>query len=132
MARSLGMLIGNGAPLLESLEVVTQGTANAILRRDLESVRQAVAGGTSLAQAMSQGEFITPTVTNMIAVGEEGGALETALQKVATAHEKLADRTTRLFTTLLEPVLILAVGVVVGFIVVAMLLPIFQIGLLAG
>lgn len=132
MARSLGMLIGNGAPLLESLEVVTRSSGSAMLQRELEAVHQAVAGGSSLAQAMRQGTYILPDVTSMIAVGEESGSLETALAKVAVANEKQADRTTRLFTTLLEPALILAVGVVVGFIVMAMLLPIFQVSLLAG
>lgn len=131
-ARSLGMLIGNGAPLLESLEVVGRGSSSAVLQRELESVHQAVAGGSSLALAMSQGESLTADVTGMIAVGEEGGALERALEKVASAYEKQAERTTRLLTTLLEPILMLLVGVVVGFIVMAMLLPIFQVSLLAG
>ena len=132
MARSLGMLIGNGAPLLESLDVVTRSSASAVLQRELEQVRQQVAGGSALAQAMSQGGYLRPDVTSMIAVGEEGGSLEVALEKVAVANEKQAERTTRLFTTLLEPVLMLVVGVVVGFIVMAMLLPIFQVSLLAS
>ena len=65
MARSLGMLLSHGAPLLESLEVVARGSGNAVLQRDLGTVRDAVASGTALAVAMTQSQFITPAVTNM-------------------------------------------------------------------
>jgi type II secretory pathway component PulF len=130
MAYSLSMLIGHGAPLMESLDVVARSSTNTLIQHDLDHVRQAVAGGSSIAQAMSDGIFIPSAVASMVAVGEEGGALESVFLKIATSHERQVERTTRVLTTLLEPLLILVVGAIVGFIVAAMLLPIFEVGLL--
>jgi len=125
--RTLGTLVANGIPLLSALEVVSRSVTNTVLQRKLEEAERRVREGSSLASALSQtGEFPL-FVTNMIAVGEEAGSLEKSLFKVADTYDREVDRATRLFTTLLGPILILIMAVVVGFIVVSMLLPIFEL-----
>ena len=74
--------------------------------------------------------FMPPYVINMITVGEEGGQLEKVLLRIASSYEAQTDKAVQLFMTLLEPILILVMGLVVGFIVVAMLLPIFQFNIM--
>jgi type II secretory pathway component PulF len=118
--------VANGIPLLQGLEVVSKSVTNAVLQKELEEVWQKVREGSALAEALTQSGQFPPFVTNMIAVGEEAGSLEKALFKVADAYDREVDRVTQLFTTLLGPVLILVMAFVVGFIVVSMLLPIFE------
>lgn len=125
--RTLGTLVANGVPVLRAIEIVSKTVGNRVLQRDVDRTGRDVREGLSLAESLSHGTQFPPFVTNMIAVGEESGALERALLKVADAFEREVDRTTKQITTLLEPVMILVVAVLVGFIVVSMLLPIFQL-----
>ena len=130
--RSLGAMIGQGVPALQALEVAGSTVSNLVIRRAVERVRSAVQDGASLSNALqASGEFPT-FVSNMVAVGQEAGTLDGALAKVATSYERDADRAIRALTTVLEPLLIVVVGLVVMFIVIAMLLPIFNLGLVAG
>ena len=129
LARNLGMMMGQGVPILQALEVATSTIANAPLRAALQGAHDAVREGSSLAAALSASRQFPPFVSNMVAVGEESGTVDAALLKVAGAYEREADRALRVLTTVLEPVLLLLVGGVVMFIVLAMLLPVFQIGL---
>ena len=84
-----------------------------------------------LSQGLQRGGLFPTLVIHMVAVGEEAGTLDRSLSKIADTYEREADRTMKLMTSLVEPVMILIMGSLVGFIVVAMLLPIFQIDLLA-
>ncbi|HEX9779843.1 MAG TPA: type II secretion system F family protein [bacterium] len=127
--RNLGIMLGQGVPMLTACDVVTQQVSNAEVRRAALGVREAVRGGAALAQAMEASRQFPPFVANMVAVGEESGTLETALLKVAASYERELDRTLRILTTVLEPALLLVVGGLVMFIVLAMLLPVFQVGL---
>ncbi len=129
LARNLGVMVGQGVPILQSLEVVSSNIANATLRQAIDRVRQAVLDGSSLAASLSQTKEFPVFVSNMVAVGEESGAVDAALLKVAATYERELDRTLRTLTTILEPVLLVAVGGVVMFIVLAMLLPVFQLGI---
>ncbi len=124
--RTLGTLVGNGIPVLQALEVVSKSVTNVVLQKELDGVWRKVREGRPLAEALGQSGQFPLFVTNMIAVGEEAGSLEKALFKVADAYDREVDRTTRLFTTLLGPSLILIMAFIVGFIVVSMLLPIFE------
>ena len=92
-------------------------------------MRSEVVDGSTLSKAMSKAKYFPEFVTNMIAVGEEGGQLEKSLSKVADSYERESDKTVKLMTSLLEPIMILIMGSIVGFIVISMLLPIFQINL---
>lgn len=128
--RTLSVLLSQGVPILEALSVVTQSAGNAVLADTLQRVRQDVRDGRALSASLSRSTVVPAFVQNMVAVGEESGTLEVALLKVAAAYERDADRVMKIFTTLLEPVLLVLVGGVVAFVVMAMLLPIFQIGLM--
>ena len=128
-ARTFGVMISQGVPVLQALEVVAQHISNTTLRRAVGQVQEAVREGSSIAAALKASGQFPMLVSNMVAVGEESGTIDAALLKVAGAYEREVDRTIRTLTTILEPLLLIGVGGVVMFIVLAMLLPIFQIGL---
>jgi type II secretion system protein F len=129
-ARTLATLLANGVPILESLKVVSETMENAVIRTDLEKAYAAVREGSSLGKALRASRSMPLSVVNMITVGEEGGHLEKALLKVAEAFDRESDEAIKIMMSLLEPVLILALGLAVGFIVISMLLPIFEINFL--
>ena len=129
LTRNLGMMLGQGVPILKALEVATGTVAPAPMRVALEGAPTAVREGSSLAAAFAASGQFPPFVTNLVAVGEESGTLDAALLKIAATYEREADRALRVLTTVLEPVLLLVVGGIVMLIVLAMLLPVFQIGL---
>lgn len=128
-SRTLGTLLGNGVPIIQSLEGVSEVVGNEVLRRGVERMRLDIVDGATLSKTMAKTKYFPEFVINMIAVGEEGGELEKSLSKVAEAYERESDKTVKLMTTLLEPIMILVMGSIVGFIVISMLLPIFQINL---
>lgn len=127
--RSLGTMIGQGVPILRALEVVGRNVGNAALGRAVGEMSHAVRDGSSLAAAIGATGQFPVFVSNMVAVGEESGTIDAALMKVALTYEREVDRAVRTLTTVLEPALLVLVGGVVMFIVLAMLLPVFQIGL---
>ena len=127
--RTLGVMVGQGVPILQALDVVATNLMNATLRAAVLHVQEAVREGSGLATALSATGQFPEFVGNMVAVGEESGTIDAALLKVAATYEREVDRLLRMLTTILEPVLLLLVGGVVMFIVLSMLLPIFQIGL---
>jgi type II secretory pathway component PulF len=113
------------------MQVVVQATGNELLRGELQQIGEQLRGGATLSQGMRRGRLFPTLVIHMVAVGEEAGALDRSLLKVALTYDREVDRAIRLMTSLVEPLMILIVGAVVGFIVISMLLPIFQIDLLA-
>ena len=127
--RNLGVMAGQGVPVLQALEVSSSAISNGELRRAVAHVQDAVRQGEHLARALAASRQFPAFVSNMVAVGEESGTLETALLNIASSYEREADRALRMFTTALEPLLIVAVGLVVMGIVISMLLPIFQLGM---
>lgn len=128
-ARNLGIMVGQGVPILQALDVVARNVGNAALQRAVGNMGGAVREGSSLAAALAATRQFPVFVSNMVAVGEESGTVDAALLKVAGTYEREVDRTIRTLTTILEPVLLVVVGGIVMFIVLAMLLPVFQIGL---
>ena len=130
LSRTLGTLIRNGVPMVEALNVLAKTADNEIVKEELITVKKNVIDGHSLSASLKKSGLFPAMMVNMIGVGEESGSLENVLFKTADSYDREVDRTIKVFTTLLEPLLILTLGVVVGFIVIAMLLPIFQINLL--
>ena len=128
--RTLGTLVGNGVPIIQALGVAASTVDNVLIKSDMEHARRDVVDGLSLSASIKKSRHFPSMVINMIAVGEESGGLERSLFKVADAYDTEIDRTIKTITSLLEPILILFMGLVVGFIVVAMLLPIFQLNLM--
>jgi len=129
-ARTLATLLDNGVPILESLHVVGETVNNAVIKGEIAKAAASVREGASLASGFSKSAVIPPLVVNMIAVGEEGGRVEASLSKVAQSYERESDTAIKVMMSLLEPVLILVLGVIVGFIVISMLLPIFEMNFL--
>jgi len=129
--RTLGELLTNGVPMLKALEVSSATVGNEVLKQDIGRITKEVEAGEDFSKSLKANPIFADFVINMISIGEKGGKLEEALGKVAGAYERDVDRALKNFTSLLEPAVILIMGVIVGFIVISMLLPIFQINLLA-
>ena len=127
--RNLGVMVGQGVPALQALDVVAQSVSNSVLRRAVVQVQESVRDGASIAVALANSGEFPPFVSNMVTVGEESGTVDAALLKVAGTYEREVDRAIKGLTAIVEPILLVGVGGVVMFIVLAMLLPVFQIGL---
>ncbi len=126
-ARTLGTLLGNGVAILNALAITEQVISNRILKQDIEGFADNIKEGAKLSTRMEESDLFPPVAVNMVAVGEETGNLENTLQRVADAFEGETDRVIKTITTIIEPVMIVFMAVVVGFIVFAMIMPIFQL-----
>lgn len=128
-ARTFSLLINAGMPIDRALLMSAQAVRNLVLRDDIEAVRKnTVEHGETISSGLRKSDYFPPMVTNMAAVGEEGGTLDEAMDEVAIYYEKQCEQRGRLAVSLVEPIMILVVGALVGFIVSAMLMPIFQLG----
>jgi type II secretory pathway component PulF len=129
-ARTLALLVKSGVPVCEGLHFAAEVVDNDIFRAALHKARlQVINDGRALNTALGDSGVLPPFALGMIAVGEENGRLEWALKDVAEVYEQEVEQSLKVVTTLIEPVLILCLGLVVGFIVFAMLLPIFNMSL---
>lgn len=125
-SRTLGTLVKSGVTLLPALEIVRNTIGNRLISRSIVQVAEETRGGDSLATPIRRLGLFPPTVVQMIAVGEETGRLDEMLLRVAAIEERQMRGRSRAVISLLAPVLILLVGTLVGFIVIALLLPIFR------
>ncbi|MBU1863609.1 MAG: type II secretion system F family protein [Candidatus Omnitrophica bacterium] len=128
-ARSLGMLQEGGLTILESLLVAKDILRSAALKKDIGCVHDKVRNGSKIHVAMKEMKSFSPLIINMVATGEESGMLSKSLERVAHSYEKDVDMQIKVITTLIEPLLVLCIGLLVGIIVISMLLPIFQINI---
>jgi type IV pilus assembly protein PilC len=127
-SRTFSGLISAGVPMLEAIEITGKTSGNKVIERAMEDVRDSVKRGGSLTQPMTRVPEAFPVmVTQMIGVGEETGALETMMTKVAEFYEDQVDAAVKALTSILEPVMIVVVGAIVGFIVISMYLPMFKV-----
>jgi len=131
-AKTLGTLLTGGVPLLAALDISRAVLGNAVLDRAVERVRDEVREGRSLRDALRATGQFPSVVCQMVGVGEESGALDELLLKVADTFEAQVGSAVATLTSLLEPLMILAMGLAVGFVVLAILLPIFEMSQLAG
>ena len=125
--RTLATLISSGVPILDGLEITARTSGNAIVEDAIMETRKSVEGGQSLAGPLKQTDVFPPMVVQMIGVGEQTGALDNMLSKIADFYEDEVDTAVANLMTLMEPVLILFLGTVVGGIVISMYLPIFSL-----
>lgn len=126
-ARTMGTLLANGVPILKALEVVEAVMSNKVLAQQIVNVRENIREGERVSDRLGEGGVFPPMVVNMVAVGEETGSLEQTLERIARAYEGDTERAMHALTTMVEPMLILLMGGVVGIIVIAMILPIFML-----
>jgi general secretion pathway protein F len=131
-ARTLSTLLKSGVPLLVSMDIVKNVVGNVRLAEVIDQARDAIREGESIAAPLKRSGEFPPLVFHMVAVGERSGALEEMLGNVADAYEDQVETTVSALTSLLEPIMIVAMGAVVGFIVFSVLMPILQINTIAG
>jgi len=132
ITRTLGTLLHNGVPLLSAMEIVRSLVGNVILREALEEARQEISEGASITAPLARGGVFPPAVIQMISVGEQSGNLEGMLFKVAETFDSEVETSVTTFTSLLGPFMILFLAFFVGFVVLAVLLPIFEMSHLIG
>jgi type IV pilus assembly protein PilC len=125
--RTLSTLISSGVPILDGLEITARTAGNAIIEDAIMAVRKAVESGLTVAQPLKDSGVFPPMVVQMIGVGEQTGALDAMLAKIADFYEEEVDQAVANLLTLLEPVMILFLGVTVGGIVISMYLPLFDL-----
>ena len=125
--RTLATLISSGVPILDGLEITAKTSGNAVVEDAIMETRKSVEGGQSIAAPLKQTDVFPPMVVQMISVGEQTGALDNMLSKIADFYEDEVDTAVANLMTLMEPLLILFLGTVVGGIVISMYLPIFSL-----
>lgn len=129
--RSMELLYEHGIPLYQAVAVANNTVSNQLVREELEKVPARLEGGATLAHSLAEVPYISKFVTHMVSVGEESGQLGTAISETASFYEQETNQMIKVATSMLEPLMILGIGIMVGFIVIAMLLPIFEIHVLA-
>jgi len=125
--RTLSTLISSGVPILDGLEITARTAGNAIVEDAIMAVRKGVEGGLTVAQPLKESGVFPPMVVQMIGVGEQTGALDAMLSKIADFYEEEVDQAVANLLTLMEPVMILFLGISVGGIIIAMYLPLFDL-----
>lgn len=126
-SRILGVLNRSGVPILQSLDVVAETVNNSLMSKAIADVQKSVKEGESLAKPLGRHEVFPPMVVQMLTVGEETGALDTMLEKVAAFYDDEVTATVDSLTALIEPIMIVAVGGAVGLAVIALYLPMFNV-----
>ncbi len=127
LARTLGVLLTNGVPILQALGIVEQTVGNAVISRELRNARERVTDGTSISGPLAAGKVLPPMLIDMLSIGEQTGDMAGALGHIARRYENDLDRNVKIFTTALEPILIVGVAIAVGFVAVSILMAVFNL-----
>ena len=125
-SRTLSTLVAAGVDIIKALEITGQASGNYVVQRALEHVREQVHGGAGLSQPLLENEVFPPMVAQMMKIGEESGELEKMLSKVADFYEDEVDAAVASLTSIIEPLMMILVGAVVGVIIISMYLPMFK------
>ncbi len=125
--RTLGTLISSGVPILQALEITKDTAGNEVIGKSIGIVRDSIREGESIAGPLGKTKIFPLMVVNMIGVGEETGSLDTMLNKIADTYEDEVDTTVGALTSLLEPIMIISLGLIVGAIVISMFLPLIKL-----
>ncbi len=126
-AQTLSALFAHGVPIQQALNVVIASCKNNMIKKDFSQAAESIRQGKRIGKSLLQGRFLPAMLGQMIAIAEDTNQLETVLDRIAASSAKEVERKLTLFTKLLEPAMIILIGSVIGFIVFAMMLPIFQI-----
>ena len=126
-SRNLGTMMHSGVPILQSLDIVADTTGNIVISRAVRDVQDSVRSGESLAKPLTQHPVFPPMVVQMMAVGEDTGALDTMLKKISTFYDQEVEATTESLTALIEPLMIAFLGTVIGAMIIALYMPIFKV-----
>ncbi|MBI4388008.1 MAG: type II secretion system F family protein [Candidatus Omnitrophica bacterium] len=131
LARTWSLLLRSGVPILESMRIVESVVSNLHLRKSLKQVSERVMQGSRLSESLYEAKVFPDLALSFVSVGEESGGLDVSFERIAQFYERELDQKLKVITTLLEPILILFVGLGICFIVLSLLLPIFEINMLA-
>jgi type IV pilus assembly protein PilC len=126
-SRNFATMTGAGVPILQSLDIVGQTSGNWVIEQALRRVQESVRSGRSIAEPLALEPVFPPMVTQMIAVGEDSGSMETMLNKIADFYDDEVQSTTEALTSLIEPLMIGVIGVIIGGMIVALYMPMFTI-----
>lgn len=126
-ARTLALLLRAGVPVLQALDIVAESTGSEVLARASHDVKDSVRQGESMSSPLQRHEVFPPMVVQMIAVGEDTGALDSMLDKVSDFYDQEVESTTESLTSLIEPVMIAVLGGIVGSMIIALYMPMFSI-----
>jgi type IV pilus assembly protein PilC len=125
--RNLGTMLSSGVPILQSLDIVADTSGNVVVAHAVRDVQESVRNGESLTEPLSKHDIFPPMVTQMLAVGEDTGALDNMLHKISDFYDQEVEATTEQLTALIEPLMIAFLGGIVGSMIVALYMPIFKI-----
>jgi type IV pilus assembly protein PilC len=125
--RNLGTMISSGVPILQALDIVADTTGNVVVGRAVRDVQESVRQGESLARPLNNHPVFPPMVVQMMAVGEDTGALDEMLRKISEFYDQEVEATTEALTSLIEPLMIAVMGVVIGGMIIALYMPIFKV-----
>jgi type II secretory pathway component PulF len=126
-SRTLGALLVNGVPVLEALSIVEDTVGNRVIAEEIHEARDRVTDGSSISGPLAAGNIFPPLLTDMLAVGEESGDMSGALRHIAKRYDDELDRTVKILTTVLEPILMLVMALLVGFVAISILLAVFDL-----
>jgi type IV pilus assembly protein PilC len=126
-SRTLGTLISSGVPILEALIIARDTSGNAVFRRAFDNIYAAIREGESMAVPLKEARIVDDLVVNMVDVGEETGALDTMLYKVADVYDEEVSVLVEGLINLLEPIMVVILGLIVGFIVIALFMPLIKL-----
>jgi type IV pilus assembly protein PilC len=126
-SRTFSALVSSGVPILQAIDIVGKTAGNAVVERSMAQVTESVKRGGTIAAPLKNASVFPAMVVDMISVGEETGALDTMLTKVADFYEEEVAAAVKAITSILEPVMIIGVGAIVGFVVISMYLPLFKV-----
>ncbi len=126
-ARNLGTMIRSGVPILQSLEIVGETSGNLVLERAARDVQESVRKGDSLAGPLADHKVFPAMMVQMLAVGEDTGAMDTMLGKLADFYDQEVESTTEALTSLIEPLMIAVLGAMIGSMIIALYMPIFKV-----
>jgi len=126
-SRTLGALLRNGVPVLQAMSIVEDTVGNVVIAREIHEARKRVTDGSSISGPLAEGHVFPRLLTDMLAVGEESGDMTGALGHISRRYDNELDRSVKVLTTVLEPMLILFIAVLVGFVAISMLLAVFDL-----
>ena len=126
-ARNLGTMLRSGVPILQALDIVADTTGNVVLARAIRDVQESVRSGETITQPLTNHPVFPPMVVQMMSVGEDTGALDTMLHKISEFYDQEVEATTESLTALIEPIMIVVIGAIIGGMIVALYMPIFSL-----
>jgi type IV pilus assembly protein PilC len=125
-SRTLGPLVSSGVPILQAIEITGKSAGNVVIEHAMQAVQVSVKEGQTISEPLKHVSVFPDMVVQMISVGEETGALDAMLQKVADFYEDEVSAAVKSLTSIIEPIMMIGVGAIVGVVVIGMYLPIFD------